>query len=181
MTDPLQQAVREVTAQLIEQADEFLARGGLRFVAYGGPKTKGSLKHVGHGVLVEDHKSSKPWREAVKWAALEAIAAREGTGDPFAMLSGPVEVHVVFSFPKPKNAEKSGVARPCTRTSGDVDKLQRNLLDALGDAYVFADDSQVARIVAEKAFVGEPPSSLTQPGAEITVQPLPAAPERTTP
>jgi crossover junction endodeoxyribonuclease RusA len=146
---------------------------GLRFVVYGGPKTKGSLKHVGRGILVEDHKSSKPWREAVKWAALEAIAAREGTGEPFAMLSGPVEVLVVFSFPRPKNAGPR-VTRPATRSSGDVDKLLRNVFDALGDAYVFADDSQVARVVANKAFVGEGSSRLTSPGAEITVRPLPA-------
>lgn len=156
-----------MTAPLVEQAE-------LRFVVYGGPKTKGSLKPIpvnGRTRLIEDHKSSKPWREAVKWAAIEAIAAREGSGDPFAMLSGPVVVEIVFSFPRPKNAGPK-VTRPATRTSGDADKLLRNVFDALGDAYVFADDSQVARVIADKAFVGEAPSRLTTPGAEITVRPL---------
>ena len=43
-----------------------LQQSALQFVAYGGPKTKGSLKPVpvgGRTRLIEDHKSSKPWRK----------------------------------------------------------------------------------------------------------------------
>lgn len=148
---------------------------GLTFTVFGVPKAKGSMKHVGHGRMVEQLAGSKPWREAVKWAALEAIAAREGTGDPFATLSGPVVVEVVFCFAKPKSAPKSRRIWPITRSSGDVDKLLRNVLDALVDAAVMGDDSQVVKAVPEKAFVGEHPAALTVPGAIIVVRTLDGA------
>lgn len=151
------------------------AAAGLTFVVHGSPKAKGSMRHVGHGRMVEQLAGSKPWREAVKWAALQAIAGREGTGDPFATLSGPVVVEVVFSFAKPKSAPKNRRTWPITRSSGDVDKLLRNLLDALVDAAVLGDDSQVVRAVPEKAYAGEYPSGLTAPGAEVVVRPLTAA------
>jgi len=150
----------------------------LVFTVMGVPATKGSLKPVPRGkhtALVESHATSKPWREAVKYAALEEIADREGTGDPFAMLSGPVQVEVVFSFNRPKSAPKTRRTWPCTRSSGDVDKLLRNLFDALADAGVVLDDSQIVRVVADKTFVGEDPSSLASPGAEVVVRTLPAA------
>jgi Holliday junction resolvase RusA-like endonuclease len=145
---------------------------GLQFIVLGVPKAKGSMKHVGHGRMIEQLAGSKPWREAVKWAALEAIAAREGTGEPFATLSGPVVVDVVFSFAKPKSAPKTRRIWPTTRSSGDVDKLLRNVLDALVDAAVMGDDSQVVRAVPEKAFVGEHPAALNVPGATIVVRAL---------
>lgn len=151
---------------------------GLAFVVHGVPATKGSLKPVPRGnrtALVESHTTSKPWREAVKWAALQAVADREGAGDPFATLAGPVEVHVVFSFAKPKSAPKSRRIWPCNRSSGDVDKLLRNLFDALEDAGIYSDDAQVVSVVSDKAFVGEHPSALTSPGAQVVVRTLPAA------
>jgi len=144
---------------------------GLVFTAYGAPKPKGSMKHIGNGRMKEQLEGSKPWRECVKWAAMEAIAAREGT-DPFATLDGPLEVDVVFSFAKPKSAPKTRRTWPVTRSSGDVDKLLRNLLDALVDAAVMGDDSQVVSVTARKAFVGEHPSNLARPGAQVTVRPL---------
>lgn len=153
---------------------------GLVFTVYGTPATKGSLKPVPRGkhfALVESHTTSKPWREAVKWAALQAIADREGTGDPFATLSGPVEVRVVFSFAKPKSAPKTRRTWPVTRSSGDVDKLLRNLFDALVDAGVMADDSQVVDVRAQKAFVGDYPSATISPSATVLVRTLTAAME----
>lgn len=150
---------------------------GLRFLVHGVPATKGSLKPVPRGrhtALIESHITSKPWREAVKWAALEAIAKREGTGDPFATLSGPVEVLVTYSFPKPKSAPKTRRIWPVTRSSGDIDKLLRNILDALVDVGIMGDDSQVVRDIQEKAYVGEYPSSMESPGAEVIVRPLPS-------
>lgn len=146
---------------------------GLTFVVHGVPKPKGSLKHVGRGRLQEQLEGSKPWREAVKWAALQAVADREGTGDPFATLSGPVQVDVVFCFAKPKSAPKTRRTWPITRSSGDVDKLLRNLLDALVDAAVIGDDSQVVKTTPEKAYAGEHPAGLDVPGARVVVRPLP--------
>jgi Holliday junction resolvase RusA-like endonuclease len=152
---------------------------GLRFVVYGTPATKGSMKAVpigrGRHAVVESHTTAKPWREAVKSAARDAMAELEGTGDPFATLSGPVEVDVVYSFRKPKSAPRRRRIWPITRSSGDVDKLARNVLDALVDVGVMGDDSQVVRLVGEKAYCGEAPSTTDVPSARIIVRPLPAA------
>jgi Holliday junction resolvase RusA-like endonuclease len=147
----------------------------LRFPVYGVPATKGSMRHIGNGRMIEDHKTSKPWREAVKWAALESISQREGTGRPFATLSGPVALDVVFTFAKPKSAPRSRRTWPITRSSGDVDKLLRNVSDALVDAGVIADDSQIVRVVGEKAYPGEHAAALDRPGARVLVRTLPSA------
>ena len=40
---------------------------------YGTPAPQGSKRHVGRGVMVESSKKVKPWREAVKQAALDLI------------------------------------------------------------------------------------------------------------
>jgi Holliday junction resolvase RusA-like endonuclease len=138
---------------------------GLRFVVYGTPATKGSMKAVpiggGRSAIVESHKTAKPWREAVKSAARDAMAE--------------LEVDVVYSFRKPKSAPRRRRIWPITRSSGDVDKLARNILDALVDVGVMGDDSQVVRLVGEKAFCGEAPSQTDVPSARIIVRPLPAA------
>jgi Holliday junction resolvase RusA-like endonuclease len=148
---------------------------GLRFVVWGVPKPKGSLRHVGNGRLKEQLEGSAPWREAVKYAGLEAVRGREGTGRPFATLSGPIELDVVFTFAKPKSAPRSRRTWPITRSSGDFDKLLRNVSDALVDAGVIADDSQIVRVVGEKAYPGEHPRRWTGPGARVLVRTLPAA------
>ena len=67
----------------------------IEIVAYGQPKPKGSLRHVGKGRMVEQLAGSRPWREAVKWAALEA----RGESD---VLTGPVTVRITVTVPKPK-------------------------------------------------------------------------------
>lgn len=140
----------------------------LTFVVHGVPKPKGSMKSVGRGRMIESLAGSKPWREAVKWAALEAIAAAED----FTTLTGPVQVDVVFCFPKPKSAPKTRRTWPITRSTGDVDKLLRNCFDALVDAAVMGDDSQVVKTIPEKAYAGEHPGGLDVPGARVMVRPL---------
>lgn len=140
---------------------------GLAFVVHGVPKPKGSMRHVGRGRMIEQLAGSKPWREAVKWAALEAVAAAGWT-----TLTGPVQVDVVFSFAKPKSAPKGRRTWPITRSTGDIDKLLRNCLDALVDAGVLRDDSQVVKTVPEKGYCGEHPAGLDVPGARVTVRPL---------
>lgn len=152
---------------------------GLAFVVYGKPATKGSMRpvrnqHTNRIRLVEEVARSKPFREAVKFAALDARNEVRRRGLSFQTLFCPVEVDVTFYFPKPKNAPKKRRSWPISRRSGDVDKLQRNLFDALVDAGVVGDDAQIVKVTAEKAYVGEPHSELAVPGAHIMVRPLAA-------
>ena len=131
----------------------------------GKPAPQGSKSHVGNGRMVESSKRLKPWREAVKEAALDATDACG-----WQRLDGPVLVEIALCFDKPKSAPKKRRTWPITRSSGDADKLSRACLDALTDAAVFRDDSQVIRLIAHKYFTDDPEAPLSIPGAVIAVQ-----------
>ncbi len=131
---------------------------------WGLPAPQGSKRHVGHGIMIESSKKVKPWREAVKTAALTVQ-------DDQPPLDGPIDVTVHFYLPRPKGhygtgrntgkLKHSAPSHPATRP--DVDKLVRSTLDALGDAYMFTDDSQVVNLVAGKRYA----TNERPPGATI--------------
>lgn len=143
---------------------------GVEFTVYGIPKPKGSLRHVGHGRLVEQLEGSPIWREAVKHAAL---AARRGTTAGFEThfppMGGPLAVDITATVAKPKSAPKTRRTWPVTRSSGDIDKIARNCLDAIVDAGLIGDDSQVIKLSIAKCYPGEHPKSLDVPGAVFRV------------
>lgn len=136
--------------------------GEYSFKVYGLPAPQGSKRHVGNGILVESSKRVRPWREAVKQAALDARVPAGGVLR--ATLTGAVSVDVLFYLPKPKSAPKRFYAakRP------DLDKLLRSTFDALGEAGVWGDDSQVVEVRAGKTYA-EPGKALDVPGATITI------------
>lgn len=130
----------------------------ITITVFGIPKPKGSLRHVGNGRLVEQVKGSGTWRKAV---AAAADAQYRGF-----MLTGPVEVWIAVTVPRPKTVKRD---YPITRSSGDGDKHARNCLDALVDAEVLADDSQVVDHHVSKRYVGWA-GALDEPGAVIRVR-----------
>jgi Holliday junction resolvase RusA-like endonuclease len=120
----------------------------------GRPKTKGSMTARPNGSMHDTPASSK-WRSLV---ARSALMARQGRyGDLWKDWPGPVSVACVFYLP----AVDVTAAR-----SGDLDKLVRNVLDALTDADVYADDVQVVRVVAEKVAA----TDLMRPGVWVSVK-----------
>ena len=122
--------------------------------APGLPAPQGSKRHVGNGRMVESSKYVKPWREAVKWAVIQANPTKRG-------FRAPVRVEIVFYFARPKS-RKSDVHH-CT--APDLDKLCRSTLDALTDSGIIVDDSLVADLRASKFYVvGD-----KLPGAHISV------------
>lgn len=127
----------------------------LQFTVHGIPAPQGSKRHIGRGVMIESSAKVKPWREAVKWAALEAMPPG------FVKLDGPLVLSVVFYLPRPKS-EKKAVA--CCKMP-DLSKLIRSTEDALTDAGVWADDARVASIIAEKRYE----ATDNPPGAMISV------------
>jgi hypothetical protein len=157
----------------------------LVLTVFGRPITQGSKTRTRWGMRDDNGDRLRPWREAVKQAALDAVGAADPTlhpaedlhsvegypsgGYPWRRLEGPVSVDVVFTFDRPKSAPKSRSCWPITRSSGDVDKLVRAVHDALVDAGVMRDDSQVVRLVAEKLHVGDE-GALHIPGAVVTVR-----------
>jgi Holliday junction resolvase RusA-like endonuclease len=136
--------------------------GGLVVTVYGKPVTQGSKTRTKWGVRDDNADRLRPWREAVKQAALDALAGAT-------RLEGPVSLDVVFTFDRPKSAPKSRPCWPITRPSGDLDKLQRALFDPLTDAGVWRDDSQVVRISAAKVHVGDA-EALHIPGAKVAIE-----------
>ena len=122
----------------------------------GRPRTKGSLKVITprgqRPRLIEDHKHSKPWRVRMTNAIRDADTS---FAEPYA---GPVAVGATFVFER-HGATAKTLAYPTLNAGvnacGDLDKLLRNLLDALQDAAVIVDDAQVCSVGTSKSWGGE--------------------------
>ncbi len=135
----------------------------LTFDIHGTAKPKGSMRHIGGGRMIEavDNKS---WRQLVMLAARQAAWTKR-----FPMIStGPVAVDMTVTVARPKST-KLNVRCPVTRSSGDLDKHARLILDALVDAGVMHDDSQVVELHARKTYRNAHPKALDVPGVRITV------------
>ncbi len=139
------------------------------------PAPQGSKRFLGtrggKGVMVESSKAVKPWRESVKWAALEALekyslsVGRHCSG----ALIGPVSMEVTFTLPRPRkysSAKHHGV-RPSSKP--DLSKLVRSTEDALSDAGAWEDDARVTECLARKVYPGQHADALSVPGAVIRI------------
>lgn len=138
----------------------------MRIVVYGIPGPQGSKRFVGksksgRGIMIESSAKVKPWREAVKWAA---IAVR-GDQEP---LDGPLRVWMTFTLPKPASAPKRRRTWPDRKPDGS--KLQRSTEDALTDAGVWTDDARVVEWHGAKRYPGEGEDALDAPGCVIVVE-----------
>ena len=117
-------------------------------------KAKGA--YTGKVAQVESSAKVKPWRMAVKYAALEALPTRDGS----AILTGAVVLEVTFRLPRPKghygtgrntgNLKPSAPLFPAGRP--DLDKLLRSTFDALGEAGIWGDDAQVVAARGRKVY-----------------------------
>lgn len=145
----------------------------IRIFVRGQPLTKGSL-HVWHswrangscvtGVSEQSGPALKEWRALIATAAKNAMRHEL----PFA---GPVQVALTFYFPRPKShtAAQRLIPYAYGNRKWDLDKLERAIYDALTDAAVWQDDSQVARNAgSEKRYV----EGDEVPGVSITIEAL---------
>ena len=121
---------------------------------------QGSKRHIGHGIMIENSKKVKPWRQDVRAAAIDHY---EGS-----VIGRAVEIEIVFLFSRPKshfgtgkNANKLKQKAPEFVTSsqtGDIDKLCRSTLDGLSakaGGTVIKDDSLVVSLKAIKKYAKE--------------------------
>lgn len=110
------------------------------FVA-GRPKTKGSMvakPRKGGSVYLEQSVSG-----SVAWARLVEHAVRSIWGDRPKRVDVPIRAMLTYYLPvTPEMLIERG--------SGDIDKLERNILDALTKAGVYGDDAQVVAVMHEK-------------------------------
>lgn len=135
------------------------------------PGPQGSKRFVGHsksgrGIMVESSAKVKPWREAVKWAALDAVREQTLRGGTFG-IKGAVAVEMTFTLPKPKSAPKKRKTWPDKKP--DIDKLCRSTADSLTTAGAFEDDARIIRLTAAKVFPGEGTDALDVPGCVIRI------------
>lgn len=117
----------------------------LNFFVPGRPSPQGSKKSVGGGRFIEASKYLPAWRKAVTEFAI--YAATENAWEP---LEGPVTLEVVFYIERPSTITRN--KRPHPIVPPDIDKLVRGVSDALSDAGVWGDDSQVVKLVAFKRY-----------------------------
>jgi Holliday junction resolvase RusA-like endonuclease len=120
------------------------------FTVPGVPAPQGSKRAFvvgGRAVMAEANQATKPWRAAVAAAAVEAM--------PDGPVASPVDMELVFLFPRPKGHYGSRGLRPSApvykTTKPDVDKLTRAVLDAI-TGIVIRDDAQVVQLRAIKTF-----------------------------
>lgn len=140
----------------------------LKFYAHGTPAPQGSKK-VFNGHVVEMSAGLKPWRESVKYAALDAAQANGSS-----TLQGPLSLTIDFFFKRPASHYGTGrnsqvlkqTAPDCKSSAPDLSKLIRATEDALTDAGAWADDRLVVEVSARKRYC--PPGRL--PGAEVWIE-----------
>lgn len=138
----------------------------VRIVLYGIPVPQGSKVSYGPRRMVDANAAKlKPWREAVKQAAVAQMGER-------LPLEGPCAVIATFYLPRPQSAPKR-VLWPAKKP--DLDKLLRAALDGFTDAGVFGDDAQVVDVRARKRFAADPhdPHALPRPGMSARIEVLP--------
>lgn len=152
----------------------------------GRPRTKGSMKPMctrdaKHTVHLKEQVTDSP-----KWRRMVARGLREAQIEQHGRLlkhGGPVEVRLVFFMPREESVSGGPIPShdtewPIAITVGDIDKLTRNVLDAMltpaagtsrGElpkyGALLADDSQVVLLSVGKFWVPEG----CDPGVQILV------------
>lgn len=112
----------------------------------GRPAPQGSKRYLGKsggkGITVESSKAVAPWRADVREEALKVW------GTDRAPLLDALKIELDFVMPRPASTPKTRT--PPASKRPDLDKLARAVLDAIGSAGVWKDDSQVTHLNASK-------------------------------
>lgn len=114
-----------------------------QFVVKGHPAPKGSRTVLAPGVTKESSDRCKPWVEAI---AFSAKGQRLPGGE---FLPPPYRIGLRFVMPKPANSKWDWPT-----ADGDLDKLERAVLDGLTQGGLILDDRHVIRLDSDKEFAG---------------------------
>lgn len=114
-----------------------------------GSKTSGVNKRTGKTFVREDNAGTKPWRKVM------VTALQDEHGKPWHRFDSAVWVSLRFVFLRPQSHAPNSL--PTSRLLGDVDKLTRNVLDALTQAGVITDDKYVIELRSVEKVYGPNP------------------------
>ena len=134
------------------------------FKVIGRPAPQGSKrgfvnKSTGRVVMVEQSKYVKPWRDIVVSACIDP---RRPAFD------GPLRLRMVFTMAKPASKPKHLKTYP--DVAPDISKLCRAVEDAMTDAGVYRDDSQIVEYDRlAKVYPLEDPDALHVPGVIVRI------------
>ncbi len=136
----------------------------LRVWVPGVPAAQGSKRAIGRRrngstILIESSTRLRPWRDRLR----DALTLAHGGRPPF---EGPVELELTFMLPRLPSYRRTGTVLATKKP--DLDKLLRAVGDALTDARVLGDDSQITTLSNVRKRVCEPGAL---PGVEILVRP----------
>ena len=120
----------------------------------------------------EQNKATRPWRATVTAEAVKEVRKH-------GMLVGPVNLNLTFVFDRPPShlgtGRNAGLLRPSApehmAVRPDADKLVRAVCDSLTDAKVWAEDSRVVSLTAEKLYASTTPGTHDRAGVYISVTP----------
>jgi len=138
----------------------------MEIVIHGMPGPQGSKRFVGmkngRGMMIESSKKVRPWRDAVKTAALEAMGGQAGQG-----IKGALVVEMIFTLPKPASAPKTRRTVPDRKP--DLSKLVRSTEDALTEIGAWEDDARIVRCLSSKVYPNQGKDALPVPGAVVRI------------
>lgn len=130
----------------------------------GGSKRPITHPRTGKTVLVDDAKHNREWRDAV------ILFANQAKPSGFVPFAGPVQLTVNFYLQRPRGhfdrlGQLKSDAPEYHLTRPDATKLLRSTEDALTEARVWRDDSQVVMQQVIKAYANQ----LQPEGAHIQI------------
>jgi Holliday junction resolvase RusA-like endonuclease len=121
----------------------------MKLEVFGMPAPQGSKRHIGRGILLEQSKKVKPWRDAIMRYAIEQKVFNR-------QLTGALKIEIDFYLPRPLNhrgVRGLKLSAPLwPTTTPDLDKLIRSTLDGLKLAGVVKDDALFVKINASKEY-----------------------------
>lgn len=103
-------------------------------------RTKGGRWFVG--------KTSKS--PVLKWMKQIEDAARKSLSRPTKPLAGALAVLIEFTFQRPKSRQRKGIEITYKVCKPDLDNAAKSVLDAIGEAGWWVDDSQIAVLILIK-------------------------------
>ncbi|MDO4630856.1 MAG: RusA family crossover junction endodeoxyribonuclease [Corynebacterium sp.] len=130
----------------------------IKFFVPGTPRPQGSKRHVGAGHYIEASRHLAGWRLSIIEATLAAV-------QPLHTPTWKKALHVSVEFVMPRPKRLRGKPTPPHISPPDLDKLQRAVGDALTQAEIIADDSQIISWLATKRRAADS----EEPGAHMTI------------